>query len=45
MTNEEIFEIAMRQSAFDSSCRAEDFKLHENKIVISKPSPEARRYL
>lgn len=45
MTNEEILEIAMRQSAFDSSCRAEDFKLHENKIVISKPSPEARRYL
>lgn len=35
----------MRQSAIDSNCRAEDFLSDENKIVLSRPHPEARKYL
>lgn len=45
MTNEEILNIAMAQSAVDSSCDVEDFKLFENKIVISQKNPNARKYL
>lgn len=45
MTNEEILRIAMRQSAIDSGCDAEDFLANENKIVISKKDSNARKYL
>lgn len=45
MTNEDILEIAMRQSAIDAGCQAEDFKRHDNVIVASRPSPYARKYL
>lgn len=45
MTNNEIMQIAMQQSAFDSNCNREDFTKTENKIVISGKSPNARRYL
>ena len=45
MTNEEILNIAMSQSAIDSNCKAEDFKSLENKIVISRKNPNARKYL
>lgn len=45
MTNKEIIEIAMQQSALDLNCSAEDFKQRENKVVISKASDQARRYL
>lgn len=45
MTNEEIFQIAMRQSAIDSACQIEDFLSKENKIVISQKNPAARKYL
>ena len=45
MTNRDILSIAMAQSAADSSCRAEDFLAEENKVVVSKASPDARRYL
>ena len=45
MTNKEIMEIAMQQSAFDLNCSVEDFKQGENKVVISKVNDQARRYL
>ena len=45
MTNSEIFEIAMRQSAIDSGCTPEDFLKTENVVVISTAHPDARRYL
>ncbi len=45
MTNTDIINTAMAQSAIDSSCMPEDFTLSENKIVISKANPNARKYL
>ena len=45
MTNDQIKEIAMQQSAIDCNCDAEDFKLKKNKIVLSKENPLARKYL
>lgn len=45
MTNEEILETAMAQSAIDANCSADDFKKSENKIVFSQKNPRARRYL
>ena len=45
MNNEEILKIAMRQSAIESGCSAEDFCRGENKVVISKKNEAARIYL
>lgn len=45
MTNQQIQDIAMRQSACDSSCRASDFLCPEYKVVISASHPQARKYL
>lgn len=45
MTNREILNIAMRQSAEDISCTAEDFLKKENVIVFSRSSENARKYL
>ena len=45
MTNQEILEIAMKQSAIDANCDAADFKRHENVIVASAKNPAARKYL
>ena len=45
MTNLDVLRIALEQSAADSSCRAEDFLSHENKVVLSRENPDARRYL
>lgn len=45
MTNKQILKIAMAQSGIDSGCAAEDFLSFENKVVISRAHPEARRYL
>lgn len=45
MTNDEILQIAMQQSAVDSNCRAEDFRSTENKVVLSRANPGARKYL
>lgn len=45
MTNKEILKIAMRQQAIDSNCAPEDFCSSENKVVISKANPLARKYL
>lgn len=44
MTNREILQIAMEQSARDLNCKAEDFIRQENVIVQSHIGPEARRY-
>lgn len=45
MTNADILKIAMEQSAIDSSCDASDFLSKENRVVISRENPLARRYL
>lgn len=45
MTNKEIFQTALRQSAVDLSCSVEDLLSDKNKIVISKPNSGARKYL
>lgn len=45
MTNKEILQIAMEQSAIDLSCDAKDFLRNENIIVESKTHAEARKYL
>lgn len=45
MTNEDILNIAMRQSAVDLGCKSKDFLLNENKIVMSKKNPKAQKYL
>jgi len=44
MTNQEILQIAMEQSARDLNCLAEDFRRYENVIVTSHIGPEAKRY-
>lgn len=45
MTQHEIWETAMAQSAIDANCGKDDFLSNENKIVLSKPNPGARKYL
>lgn len=45
MTNKDILNIAMKQSAIDLNCGAEDFLSEENKVVYSKPNSGARKYL
>ena len=45
MTNQEIWQIALKQSAYDSNCVPEDFMKTENIVVLSKENPHARRYL
>lgn len=45
MTNKQILEIAMKQSAVDSSCDWQDFTKQKNKVVVSKKSENARKYL
>lgn len=45
MTNEEILQIAMEQSAYDSNCSPEDFLKNENVVVISRENSKARKYL
>ena len=45
MTNQEIFAIAMQQSAIDLNCDASDFLKNENIVVHSAANPQARRYL
>lgn len=44
-TNESILQIAMRQSAVDANCNAEDFMQEKNIIVASAANPGARKYL
>lgn len=45
MTNQNVLEIAMKQSAADSGCAWQDFSEKQNKIVISQKNKEARKYL
>ena len=45
MTNSDVTRIALAQSAADLNCAAEDFLSSENKTVISKANPSARKYL
>ena len=45
MTNKEIWQIAIQQSAYDCNCLPEDFTSGENKIVFSKKNARARAYL
>ncbi|MCH5296283.1 MAG: GNAT family N-acetyltransferase [Ruminococcus sp.] len=45
MTNKEIFDIALKQSALDCNCSPDDFLKSDNIIVISKKNDKARRYL
>ncbi|MBO4976129.1 MAG: GNAT family N-acetyltransferase [Lachnospiraceae bacterium] len=45
MTNQEILQIAMRQSAIDLNCRIDDFLIEENVIAYSKKNKDARVYL
>ena len=45
MTNQEILQIALQQSAYDCNCKAEDFLSSENKVVLSQKNEKARVYL
>lgn len=45
MTNSEILQIALRQSAVDCNCSPEDFLSGNPKVTISRPHPKARKYL
>lgn len=45
MNNAQILQIALNQSAADSSCHAEDFLIKNPKTVISKKNNDARKYL
>lgn len=45
MTNREMLEIAMQQSAEDIGCRTEDFKTDKNVLVPLKMGKNARKYL
>ena len=45
MTNQEILQIALQQSAYDCNCSVEDFLLNENKVVFSQKKEKARVYL
>ena len=44
MTNREMMEIAMRQSAEDIGCCAEDFKTDKNVVLAFKLGKNARKY-
>lgn len=45
MTNAEIMRIATVQHAIDANCFPDDFTRRENVVALSKPNPNARRYL
>ena len=45
MTNQEIRQIALTQSAIDCNCNPEDFLRADNVITQSCPHPHARKYL
>lgn len=44
-TNDEIYRVAMAQSAIDLGCSPDDLMASENKVVISALNPDAHRYL
>ena len=45
MTNKEIMEIALRQSAYDCNCDPKDFLKTENVVTLSAENKNARKYL
>ena len=45
MTNQEILQIALQQSAYDCNCNANDFLSSENKVVLSQKNEKARVYM
>ena len=45
LTNEDIWRIALNQSAIDFGCAPEDFLTEESLVTISRAHPEARKYL
>ena len=45
MTNKEIWEIALRQSAIDCNCNPDEFISQQNIVTISKAHTKARKYL
>ena len=45
MTNQEIMQIALQQSAYDCNCTAEDFLKEKPVLVISQSDERARKYL
>lgn len=45
MTNQDILDIALRQSAIDLGCDAGDFLRADNVVVPSRADPRARKYL
>ena len=45
MTNKDIMEIALQQSAYDCNCTPEQLLSEENVVTASKAHPKARRYL
>lgn len=45
VTNQQIMEIALRQSAIDCGCGPEDFRKEENLVLTSRVHPKARKYL
>lgn len=45
MTNEEILNIALQQSAWDCNCTPEDFLSDVHVLTISKANPRARKYI
>ncbi len=45
MTNQEILQIALEQSAQDCGCEPGDFLSSENKVVLSRKNEKARAYL
>lgn len=45
MTNKNVLDLAMLQSAIDANCKPDDFLKNENVVVLSKSNPNARKYL
>jgi len=45
MTRQEIWRIALEQSACDMNCDPGDFLKRENVMTFSRPHPDARKYL
>ena len=45
MTNKEILEIALQQSAYDCNCDAADFLSEQDVVTLSKANPKARKYI
>ena len=45
MTNSDILEISLKQSALDLNCCPEDFFRDAPVVVLSRKHPDARRYL